>query len=182
MPWNKLFRRNLAGHFDESLSLGEDLLFNLDYLRKASGGVSVVQKSLYHYIQNDTGNTLSSQKRDDKLELAKRIWREASEFYMELAGHEDKSGIINARLIQEILDDVESLPFDRNRSRREKLMVIEAYCSDQELIKIGRNVTLSALDYRIIYACMLRGWKRMVYGLSVLRSWLARLPYRKKGV
>ena len=29
MPWNKLYKRELAGRFDESLSLGEDLLFQL---------------------------------------------------------------------------------------------------------------------------------------------------------
>ena len=127
MPWNKLFRRSLAGRFDEGLSLGEDLLFNLDYLRKSSGGAAIVQKPLYHYIQNDTGNTLSSRKRGDKLELAKRIWREVSGFYEALAGCKDESGIINARLIQEVLDDVESLPFDRGRSRREKLAAVEAY-------------------------------------------------------
>ena len=181
MPWNKLFRRSLAGRFDESLSLGEDLLFNLDYLRRASGGVAVVQKPLYHYIQNDTGNTLSSRKRDDKLELAKRIWHEASRFYEELAGCEDKSGLINARLIQEVLDDVESLPFDPSRSRREKLAAIEAYCRDPELQRAGRNAALSAMDYRMIHACMLRGWKHGAYGLSVLRGWTAKLLYGKKG-
>ena len=34
MPWNKLYRKALAGVFDTSLSLGEDLLFNLEYLSK----------------------------------------------------------------------------------------------------------------------------------------------------
>lgn len=179
MPWNKLFRRKLVGSFDEGLSLGEDLLFNLDYLRRASGGVAIVQRPLHHYIQNDTGNTLSSKKRDDKLELAKRIWQETSKFYQELAGREDESGIINARLIQEVLDDVESLPFDRSRSRKEKLSAIEAYCKDPVLKKAGRNAALSALDYRIIHVCMRRGWKCFVYGLSVMRACLIRLLYAK---
>ena len=178
MPWNKLFRRNLAGRFDKSLSLGEDLLFNLDYLRRASG-VAVVQKPLHHYIQNNTGNTLSSKKRTDKLELAKRIWQEASGFYEELAGHEDQSGIINARLIREVLDDVESLPFDRGRSRKEKLAVVEAYCKDPVIQKVVGNVKLTALDYRILYACVKHGWGRLAYGLSVLRACLVRLLYAR---
>lgn len=178
MPWNKLFRRNLAGRFDESLSLGEDLLFNLDYLRRASG-VAVVQKPLHHYIQNNTGNTLSSKKRTDKLELAKRIWQEASGFYEELAGHEDQSGIINARLIREVLDDVESLPFDRSRSREEKLAAIEAYCEEPVLRKVGGNVKLAALDYQIIYACMRHGRTGLTYSFSVLRAWLVRIMYKK---
>lgn len=177
MPWNKLFRRKLAGRFDEGLSLGEDLLFNLDYLRRVSGNVAIVQKPLHHYIQNDTGITLSSKKRDNKLELAKRIWQETSRFYLELAGHEDESGIINARLLQEVLDDVESLPFDHNRSRKEKLMCIEAYCKDSALQSAGKNAALSALDYRIIYACMRHGRKWLTYGLCVLRACLVRLLY-----
>ncbi len=175
MPWNKLFRRELVGRFDESLSLGEDLLFNLDYLRRAAGGIAVVQMPLYHYIQNDTGNTLSSRKRDDKLDLGKRIWREAAIFYEELAGYEDSSGIINGRLIQEVLDDVESLPLDGSRSRKEKLAVIESYCLDPELRRAGEHVALSALDYRIIHACMRHNWKRGAYLMSVLRSWVVRL-------
>lgn len=174
MPWNKLFRRELAGRFDESLSLGEDLLFNLDYLRRAERGTAIVQKPLYHYIQNDTGNTLSSKKRDNKLELAKKIWREAAAFYEELAGHEDKSGVINARLLQEVLDDIESLPFDHSRSREEKLKAIEAYIRDPDLQKAGKNAALFALDYRMIHGCMRHGWTHAVYYLSVLRAWIVR--------
>lgn len=177
MPWNKLFRRQLVGKFDESLSLGEDLLFNLDYLRRSGERISIVQKPLYHYVQNDTGNTLSSKKRDDKLELAKRIWREASKFYQELAGYEDSSGIINGRLLQEVLDDVESMPFDQNRSKKEKIRVIASYCKDLELQQAGRSVALSALDYRIIHACMKHDWEQGAYFLSVLRSWIVRLVH-----
>lgn len=175
MPWNKLFRREAAGRFDEGLSLGEDLLFNLDYLRRTAGRAAIVKRPLYHYIQNDTGNTLSSKKREDKLELGKRIWREASGFYQELAGHGDELGVINARLIQEVLDDVEHMPFDHSRTKREKLAAIEAYCRDPELRQAGRNAALSALDYRLIHGCMRRGWKRSAYLLSVMRSWAVRM-------
>jgi len=181
MPWNKLFRRELAGRFDEGLSLGEDLLFNLEYLRRSRKGAAVVQKALYHYIQNDTGNTLSSRKRDDKLELAKRIWRETSGFYQELAGHEDRSGVIHARLIQEVLDDVEGMPFDRSRTQREKLAAIRGYCRDPELQKAGEHAALSAPDYRLIHGCMRRGWARGAYLLSVLRSWVFRMRLMGRG-
>ena len=108
MPWNKLYKRELAGRFDESLSLGEDLLFNLDYLRRTDG-ISVVKAALCHYIQDETGTSLSSQKREDRLLLAKRIWKETLDFYRDLSGHEDESGVINARLIQDVLDDIVAL-------------------------------------------------------------------------
>jgi len=173
MPWNKLFKRELAGRFDESLSLGEDLLFNLDYLRRVSG-VSVVDEPLYHYIQNDTGDSLSSRKRDDKLALAKLIWRKTLEFYEELSGHEDETGAINGRLIQEVLDDVESLPFDGERTKEEKLQVIAGYCADPDLKKAGACAELGALDYKVIHFCMRRGLIGLVYFLCVLRAWLVK--------
>lgn len=173
MPWNKLYKKELAGRFDESLSLGEDLLFNLDYLRKTDG-ISVVKEALCHYIQDETGTSLSSQKREDKLELAKRIWKETHDFYRELSGHEDESGVINARLIQEVLDDVEALPFDTEKTKKEKLAVISDYCQDQELTEAGADAALKALDYKVVHFCMKRGWKRLAYDLCDLRAALVR--------
>ena len=151
MPWNKLYKRELTGRFDESLSLGEDLLFNLDYLRRADG-IAIVKAPLCHYIQDETGASLSSQKREDRLMLAKHIWRETNEFYQELAGHPDESGVINARLIQDMLDDVEGLPFDAEKTKKEKLEVIDAYCRDAELREAGQMAALRALDYQVIHS------------------------------
>lgn len=178
MPWNKLYRSELAGRFDESLSLGEDLLFNLDYLRRTDG-IAVVKEALCHYIQDDTGSSLSSQKRADRLELAKRIWKESREFYRELSGHEDESGVINARFFQDALDQVEALPFDEQKTKQEKLDVIEEYCRDKELLEASGNVALKALDYRIIHFCMRRGWIRMAYNLCELRAFLVRRRQKK---
>ena len=173
MPWNKLYRRELAGRFDESLNLGEDLLFNLDYLRRTDG-ISVVKEALCHYIQDDSGASLSSQKRADRTELAKRIWRESRAFYRELSGHEDDSGVINARLFQDILDQVEALPFDQERTKQEKWNVIEEYCRDKELLEASEKVALKALDYKVIHFCMRRGWVRLAYELCGLRAALVR--------
>ncbi len=169
MPWNKLYRRELAGTFDESLSLGEDLLFNLDYLRRGKR-IALAGGALYHYIQEDEGNTLSSRKREDKLELAKLVWREAGGFYRDLTGQEDESGIINARLVQEVLDDAESLPFDRERSYGDKLARLQVYCRDEEIRQAGRNAALGQWDYRTIHFWLRRGHVRTAYLLCVLRA------------
>ena len=173
MPWNKLYRRKLAGKFDEDLSLGEDLLFNLDYLQRVDG-ISVVKEALCHYMQDDTGVSLSSQKRADRLDLAKRIWKETHSFYRELSGHEDESGIINARLIQDVLDAVEALPFDQEKTNREKLDGIDGYCRDTELSRAAESVALKAADYKVIHFCMRKGWKRLAYDLCALRAALVR--------
>lgn len=62
--WNKIFRRDLieAHHirFDESLSMGEDFQFVLDYLEAAKIKKCVVlNEPLYYYIRWNTGSLMS---------------------------------------------------------------------------------------------------------------------------
>lgn len=53
IPWNKIFRRDILEknriRFRADISLGEDLIFNLDYLHCLSGGFAFVNAPLYHY-------------------------------------------------------------------------------------------------------------------------------------
>lgn len=53
LPWNKIYRHDIIDaadiRFREDLSLGEDLIFNLDYLHALKGDIRVVDKPLYHY-------------------------------------------------------------------------------------------------------------------------------------
>lgn len=61
-PWNKLYQSSLIRgkiKFDEKLSLGEDLLFNLDYLNYVKNFV-FLDKAYYHY--RNTGNESLSHK------------------------------------------------------------------------------------------------------------------------
>lgn len=48
-PWNKIYKKNLiATYFKENLFLGEDLIFNLDYINKAEN-IYYTNKVLYMY-------------------------------------------------------------------------------------------------------------------------------------
>jgi len=81
MPWNKLFKRELIkNRFDTSLSLGEDLLFNLSYMKKIKN-IAVIDEPLYYYVQQKGQDTLSSKKRKDKYEIAIKICEAVKEFY-----------------------------------------------------------------------------------------------------
>lgn len=73
-PYAKLFRtetiRKNRIRFDENLSLGEDLLFNLDYLQWISSAVAI-GSSLYFY--RDTDGSLSKKIRADYAEIQLRL-------------------------------------------------------------------------------------------------------------
>lgn len=57
IPWNKIFRRSILEEnrirFHEDISLGEDLIFVLDYLDTLEKGLFFVNVPLYHYVQGN---------------------------------------------------------------------------------------------------------------------------------
>ena len=56
-PCNKIFNRNKINKHNisyiKTLSLGEDMIFNLDYLEKCSGSIRITNEALYYYSQDD---------------------------------------------------------------------------------------------------------------------------------
>lgn len=68
-PFNKLYKKSLIRRcFDKQVSLGEDLLFNLDYLKNCKT-ITTLPKSFYHY-RIGRQNTLSSCYRNDGFDIA----------------------------------------------------------------------------------------------------------------
>ncbi len=198
MPWNKLFLREYLGRFPEDLSLGEDLLFNLEYLKRcrkekqrsfskeqaksAACETVLVERPLYHYMQEEDRQTLSNQRRGDKLELSKRIRRETKAFFSEgEPGEEYKRRIrcvTDTRFLCECLDDVERLPFEKGMTGQEKRQFIRSFCRDGDVQEACRWAKPGPLDYRILQQSLRHGWVQSTYLLCVLRSFLVRWKRR----
>lgn len=176
MPWNKLYKRELAGRFDRSLSLGEDLLFNLDYLGQCRK-IAVLSEPLCYYIQEEQKATLSSKKRGDRLKLARRICQETEAFYDRHWGREGH-GRIFTRYMNEVMDECEKLPADRSLGYGEKLSVIRSYAEDAWVRERGEEARYPYLDYRILWFFLRRRMAGSVYLLCVLRRLLAGLVHR----
>ena len=58
LPVNKIFDTKIIKEnnirFNEKISLGEDLLFNLEYLKCISGNILIINKPLYNYIYRNS--------------------------------------------------------------------------------------------------------------------------------
>ena len=74
--WNKVYRKSIIDRnnlsMDEMLSLGEDLIFNFEYLDVASEEIVILNKPLYIYCQYNDG-TLDSKYRSNLKELYDRL-------------------------------------------------------------------------------------------------------------
>ena len=169
MPWNKLFKKELAGRFDTSLSLGEDLLFNMNYLEKCEK-ITVISDALIHYIQEEKGNTLSTKKRDNKLEIASRVCAGVQTYYEKISGDKKLHPVIAGKFVMEFLDECESLPFDKNTSKKEKLAVIERLANHKEFMEANKIAEVTVLDYKLLQWCFAHGMWRFIYPLCVLRK------------
>ena len=77
IPWNKIYIRSILEEnhirFQSGLSLGEDLVFNLDYLHCQTGGFTFINKPLYHYSVGST-DSLSSKFYPDLSEIYQKVY------------------------------------------------------------------------------------------------------------
>ena len=169
MPWNKLFKKSEAGCFDTSLSLGEDLLFNMNYLEKCDK-IAVISDALIHYIQEEKGNTLSTKKRDNKLEIASKVCAGVQNYYKKISGEDKLHPVIAGKFVMEFLDECESLPFDRKTSKKEKLAVIKRLASHKEFMEANKIAEVTVLDYKVLQWCFAHGMWRIIYPICVLRK------------
>ena len=77
MPWNKLYEAEIIKSnklkMDEELSLGEDLLFNMEYMDKAdSNDILIINKPLVYY-KSDNENSLDNKYYKDLLQIYNKI-------------------------------------------------------------------------------------------------------------
>lgn len=177
MPWNKLYRKDLVSdYFEEDLSLGEDLLFNLSYLESVTS-IGVVKEPLYHYIQERGVESLSSQKREDKLEIAQHICKVTEEFYHETLGKQGQEEKIYARMVAEFLCDIAESVFQKQFSRNQFKELTKKCFENQYLSKINHGIYDLPLDLKVLNFFFVRNQSGMLWLLCQMRKVLIKLRY-----
>ena len=93
IPWNKIYLRSLLEdnhiRFQEELSLGEDLIFNLDYLHCQTGGFFFINKPLYHYSMGSM-DSLSSKYYHDLSGIYRRVYMRIQDELCSIPGAYEK--------------------------------------------------------------------------------------------
>lgn len=93
IPWNKIFRRTILEEnhirFRPELSLGEDLVFNLDYLHCLTDGFVFINKPLYHYTVGST-DSLSSKYYPDLSGIYQKVYLQVKDELRSIPGAYEK--------------------------------------------------------------------------------------------
>lgn len=150
-PWAKIYRKQLIKQgFDEDISLGEDILFNLNYL-KGTVVIAGIKDAFYNYYISNSG-TLHTNFPPDAEKLFLRIFSETNTYCHESLRTHDFDTLINLRLIINIYSLLDSL-CENGRWRAEKIrMIIES----KEIQIAARNAEKSCIRYRL-FIFLIRG-------------------------
>lgn len=89
--WNKLYERERLQkqniQFPEEMNLGEDIVFNLHYMKDLPGKICMVNKALYHYMRRGE-SSLDHRYHEKFVEMQKAIY---SEFIALIEGMSDNT-------------------------------------------------------------------------------------------
>ena len=150
-PINKLYKKSIIEQnniiMDKNISLGEDLLFNIQYFSYCTK-VIFKQKSYYHYFMQVSDN-LTFKFRDNKLELMKKLYDECKSFLLKCELSSECLIELNNIFIKWMYScyidlNNKTCPF----SKKEKIKYIKASVSKyQDIIS---NTKITSLVYKIL--------------------------------
>ncbi|CDQ38380.1 glycosyltransferase family 2 protein [Virgibacillus salexigens] len=132
-PCNKLYRTDIIREhqlsFTDKLSNGEDLLFNLDYLRHCKH-IHIIGDTLYKYLMKDS-YSLSRRYRKDYLQEQQRLLEEVTRFLREkralttknqqVIGEIYANSIINA--LTNLFHPDNSMPRNRKKEQMDDILL-----------------------------------------------------------
>ena len=169
-PWNKLYRRDkIKGLFDENISMGEDLLFNLAYFSNCDK-ISIISDNLYNY--NVASQVSLAGKYDDSLLLTQiMLNKKVQEFFENKFGSRDFRDI-NKVFAKEIYYYLKKLVILSGYDRRVALEKIKACLNNEDVKKMLSNVTLSDAQVAIVCALMRLKWSYAIYLFFKLKSFI----------
>lgn len=120
--WNKLFVRNLIKkEFRTEMNLGEDLAFNLEYMKNIDK-VAIVKNIGYHYIINKSGS-LTSIYRENAVSIAVLLAKITNKFCEKKFGEEVVKDIVAKRCIDDVIEHIYLMYKDK--SIKDKVQILE---------------------------------------------------------
>jgi glycosyltransferase involved in cell wall biosynthesis len=149
-PWNKLYKRKyIKSLFNEDLSLGEDLLFNLEYFKNIDK-ISIIKDCSYNYVVGSI-DSLTGQYRNNLFEIALLLNKSIYDFIDDcLLKSKIDNKIINSVLISNIQGAIQRLVYFSTSSTENIISQISIWINNSDVIYASKNVKLENSEQKII--------------------------------
>lgn len=171
-PWNKLYRRDkINACFDETLSMGEDLLFNLSYASNCDK-ISVVAQAYYNYDVSSQ-KSLSGKYSETLFATEVMLHKKVQSFFKSSFNSDDFSKI-NEVFAKEIYYYLKKLVVLSDEPKYEKLKKIQDCFEDDFIKNTLYDVNLS--DSQVSCLCMLMKLKckRVIYSFFKFKNFVSK--------
>lgn len=151
-PWNKIYRRELIKDmFDPSISFGEDLVFNLNYLRNCQRVSFVKSAPFYHEKANE--NSLVNRVYPSRLIEIEKVHSTVVDFY------KSDNPKLHQKYIRDILAYFRLILKSDNCSRRDKREQLDIWAHLSYLKKISvKSLPINWKDMLLLQCVRWRLW------------------------
>lgn len=185
MPWNKLYKRELIKQgFPETMKLGEDLFFNLDYLLMCSN-FTLIGEPVCSYRQDERKTNLSTTgQTTDNIHIL-NLYDKMEAFCHTLYGNGCFEKMIAGRTVEELLNQISESAFCRKpfgkvrmewiRSQIAWFRTFEQSRKQKGYAKLAGMEELNYTDHRILFVALANGFPKTLAFLTFVRSLLVRV-------
>lgn len=168
--WNKLYRRDLIRKlFHQNISLGEDMIFNLDYLENCQT-VSCIPQCYYYYRQNQNNSLTRNQYQDDFFAICVYKYERLYQFCKKYnADNRWDDRMIHKRFLEYTIIYLSRLVSVENISITDKLKKLNEVCHNRQL---QEAITLtSGLTRRYRLLVVLIRCRLSLPLLAIIEAW-----------
>ena len=147
-PCNKIYKKELiTKYFITDLSLGEDLIFNLEYFKNCKR-ICFIEDCLYHYITME--NSLSVKVRKDGVDIALILYENLYKFCKKFQFEDNNMFVINEVLITRIIDYMNVIIDSNDYTMNEKYRILNKWINNSNVRIACKNYNSSRKSYRMI--------------------------------
>lgn len=160
-PWGKLYKSSIIKDnglsFTESLSVGEDIVFNLQYYRCCNTGVMMLKSCGYYYRQHGSG-TLSKKFNPNLFDWNELVYTSIRDFLLE---NNTMTEVNRSHFYNNVFGNLEYaivlLINSNDYSLKEKAVIINKYTSTQLAKEVFKYSTSKSVQSKIAKTCLRDG-------------------------
>lgn len=140
--WNKIYDTSIIQKndilFNLNLTIGEDAVFNLDYLSHADAGIKIVDKPLYYY-QKSANGSLDSSYHNNTLSDQFAMFEAFRDFLIKQKADKKTLKTMNSYMVSSLIAILDRVPSSKAKPKEADLL--QSYIEEVEnyLKKIDQN-------------------------------------------
>ena len=170
MIWNKLYKKDLIKNdFNEELSLGEDALFNLEYLKRCNR-ICSVNLPLYCYrLSRSSGLHLKFSMEDYKTDVL---------LYKKIKEITPNTLVSENIYLDSVQRTIQRMIFTSKLSKKDEKMLIKRAINNSFMVYALNNNTFEGIQHRLFVFLFKKQWITILIVIMKLKKFLLKLIRR----